>query len=207
MTTQIIIIGLAFCFGAVCGGYLVYFLANDEETQQPFESFEDYMERTDGTTYKEPTFVNPDHYLKLPKVDLIDRRDIPELPDYSEKHWFETGGHIIAVERPTRHKSYHENQLERYNQIIKDRPKPEFEYVPQNRTKSDEANYYGRIQHMDEKEILDKFDIDIAKTCEEAENEIKKTEAFWLSKSDKTITIKRPSHETLTLDKNGNGGC
>lgn len=62
-------------------------------------------------------------------------------------------------------------------------------------------------RHKSEKDILERFDIDIAKTREEAENEIKKTEAFWLSKSDKTITIKRPSHETFPLDKNGNGGC
>lgn len=83
------------------------------------------------------------------------------FPEYLER--------VGAIKSKAEPKSYHENQLERYNQIIKDRPKPNFEYVPQNRTKADEANYYRKIQHMDEKDILDKFDIDIAKTCEEAD--------------------------------------
>jgi hypothetical protein len=92
---------------------------------------------------------------------------------------------------------------------------PRYEYVSLvDQLKYEELQDKGQIRHMTEKEILDKFDIDIAKTCEQNEAELNHAldEYFkHLREINNAAQDKRRfepfSDHRFPLDKNGNGGC
>lgn len=123
----------------------------------------------------------------------------------------------------SRHETFPQ-YLERVGAITK----PKFELSEELKAKYGSFGDIPRTtRHMDEKEILDKFDIDIAKTCEGYDKEIHKDfekgmtkeeydvfrsyyklrgTFYWKGGPFKSAVGFKP-HETFPLDKNGNGGC